>query len=210
MRSLLFAFILVFFSGCAKYVETNVSVFHELASPLQSATYVIIPSREQVENLEFQAYAKLIKAEMARYGLRESSKLNARYGVHLSYGIDGGREVLSSIPVYGHTGISGIYTSGKTDAQGVYTGVTFVTPRYDVVGSETRSDTVYNSFLYVDIVDLSVAPAQRKVYEGKVSGKSETPFLGAVMPILVRSVFEDFPGTSGMTRSVRIPLNKEK
>lgn len=210
MRSLLFAFVLVFFSGCAKYVETNVSVFHELTSPLQSATYVIIPSREQVENLEYQAYAKLIKAEMARYGMRESSKLNARYGVYLSYGIDGGREVLSSIPVYGHTGISGIYTSGKTDAQGVYTGVTFVTPRYDVVGSETRSDTVYNSFLYVDIVDLSVAPAQRKVYEGRVSGKSETPFLGAVMPIIVKSVFEDFPGTSGMTRSARIPLNKEK
>lgn len=210
MRSIVFIFLLVLFGGCAKYVETNVSVFHEFNTPERSATYALIPSREQVENLEFQTYAKLIKAEMARYGFRESSKADARYGVYLSYGIDGGREVFSSVPVYGHTGISGIYTSGKTDTQGIYTGVTLVTPRYDVVGSQSRSDTVYNSFLYVDILDLSVAQAQRKVYEGRVSGKSETPFLGAVMPIMVQSVFEEFPGTSGMTRTLRKPLNKEK
>lgn len=210
MRYMVFALILVLFGGCAKYVETNVSVFHELKPPIQSATYVLLPSNEQADNLEFQTYAKLIKAELERYGLREASRSNARYGVYLSYGIDGGREVFSSMPVYGHTGVSGIYTSGKTNAQGIYTGVTFVTPRYDVVGSETRSDTVYGSFLYVDIVDLSAAPTPRKVYEGKVSGKSETPFLGAVMPLMVRNMFEEFPGTSGMTRTIRMPLNKEK
>lgn len=210
MRYMVLVLIMVVFGGCAKYVETNVSVFHELKSPVQTATYALLPTSEQANNLEFQTYAKLIKAQLERYGLKEASRSDARYGVYLSYGIDGGREVLSSMPVYGHTGISGIYTSGKTNAQGVYTGVTFVTPRYDVVGSETRSDMVYGSFLYVDIVDLSVVPSQRKVYEGKVSGKSETPFLGAVMPIMVQSVFEEFPGTSGMTRTARKPLNKEK
>lgn len=210
MRYMVLVLIMVWFGGCARYVETKVSVFHELKSPVQSATYVLLPTSEQANNLEFQTYAKLVKAELEQYGLRESSRSDARYGVYLSYGIDGGREILSSMPVYGHTGVSGIYTSGKTNAQGVYTGVTYVTPRYDIIGSETRSDTVYGSFLYVDIVDLSAASTQHKVYEGKVLGKSETPFLGTVMPIMVRSVFHEFPGTSGMTRTVRMPLNQEK
>lgn len=210
MRYTVFLLMMVLFGGCAKYVETNISVFHELKSPIQSATYILLPSSEQAENLEFQSYAKLIKAEMERYGLKEASRSNARYGVYLSYGIDGGREVLSSMPVYGHTGISGIYTSGKTNAQGVYTGVTYVAPRYDVIGLETRSDTVYGSFLYIDIVDLIASSTPRKVYEGRISGKSETPFLGAIMPIMVRSIFEEFPGTSGTTRTLRKPLVREK
>lgn len=208
MRSLVFALLLLAFGGCARYVDTNVSVFHEMKPPVASATYIIVPSHEQEGNLEFQSYVKLVKAELERYGLREASRSDARYGIYLSYGIDHGREVFSSMPVYGHTGISGIYTSGKTNTQGLYTGVTLVTPRYDVVGSETRRDTVYGSFLYVDIVDLS--GASRKVYEGKVTGKSESPFLAAVMPLLVRSAFEDFPGTSGTTRSIRQPLVQEK
>lgn len=210
MRVLVLSFIMLMLGGCAKYVETNVAVFHEIKPPVQSATYVVLASAEQAENLEFQTYARQIKGELERYGLHEAAYGDANFGVYLSYGIDGGREVLSSMPVYGHTGISGIITSGRMNAQGLYTGMTFVTPRYGIIGSETRSDTVYGSFLYVDIVDLKSGPKPPKVYEGRVSGKSETPFLGAVMPALIRSMFEDFPGKSGMTKTLRQPLEEKK
>lgn len=192
--------------GCAKYVETNVAVFHEISAPIVKPTFVILASNEQTQSLEFQTYAKMVSDQLIARGFIED-RAQARYGVYLSYGIDGGREVYSSMPVYGHTWV-GAYYPFRPARPGLYGGGMVMMPSYGVVGTQTRVDREYGSFLAIDMVDL--ATADHKVYEARVKGSSDIPFLGTVMPALVKSVFDDFPGQSGTTRSARIPLNPKQ
>lgn len=187
--------------GCAKYVQTNVSVFHELPKPVPKPTFVILASDEQKQSLEFQTYAKMVGDRLVAHGFSED-RTHPRYGVYLSYGIDGGREVYSTMPVYGHTWV-GAYYPFRPARPGLYGGMVMM-PTYGIVGNETRVDREFGSFLSIDLVDLSTA--DHKVYEARVTGTSDVPFLGTVMPALVKSAFEDFPGQSGSTRTARIPL----
>jgi len=213
MRSILFALFLVFFSGCAKYAETNVSVFHDLKPTLSGISYAIVPSNEQANSLEFQSYAKMVKAEFEKRGMIETSYNKAQYAVYLSYGIDRGKPVVSSYPTYGEVGIGTSFSTGTITAVGntaTYTGVTVNTPNYGIIGSESRTEMIFTSFLNMEIVDISKSlnGKKHKVYEGKANSSGQTGVLASIMPAIVRSVFQDFPGKSGSSTLRRESLGE--
>lgn len=203
MRHFILVLILVFFSGCAKYVETNVSVFHELKLPLKGVSYAIVPSKEQANSLEFQSYAQLVKNEFQKQGMVEAPYEQAQFAVYLSYGIDGGKSVMISYPVYGQTGISTSYSTGTVNTVGskkLFTGTTFNTPTYGIIGSESRREVLFTHFLNLDIEEIGKT-ANKKVYEGKAVSVGDEGTLLPVMPAMIHSVFQDFPGTSGTIRT---------
>lgn len=210
MRHFILAFMLVFFTGCAKYVETNISVFHELKLPLNGVSYAILPSKEQANSLEFQSYANLVKNEFQKQGMVEVPYEQAHFAVYLSYGIDGGKSVLISYPVYGQTGISSSYSTGTVNTVGnkkLFTGTTFNTPTYGIIGSESRREVLFTHFLNIDIEEIGKT-ANKKVYEGKAVSVGDEATLLPVMPAMIRSVFHDFPGTSGTLRTDKTVLEK--
>jgi len=214
MRSIVFAFIVLLFSGCAKYVETDISVFHELKPSQSGSSYVIVSSKEQTGSLEFQSYAMQVKAELKRYGMVESLYGKAKYAIYLSYGIDSGKSVVSSYPVYGPTGIGSSYSTGTIVSHGntsSFTGVTFNTPNYGVVGSENRTGILFTGYFNMDILDIakSADGKPHKVYEGRAVSYGEMGVLAPIMPAMIRSLFEDFPGQSGISKRIRQPLEKE-
>jgi len=206
-RLLLVAFLALLVQGCASPFETKVTAFHNIAQPLTGITYTIVPSKEQEGNLEFQAYSKLVKAEFDKRGMVEAPFDQAKYAVFMIYGINDGKQVVSSYPIFGQTGTSGAMTTGSVNTYGstaTYNAMTTYTPTYGIVSSGTRSDTVFKRYLNIDLIDISKSGDGKvhKAYEGKASSEGSTGQLASVMPAIVKSVFKDFPGKSGVVRTV--------
>lgn len=214
MRSVLFVLVLLLFGGCAKYVETDISVYHELKPPLSGESYVLVPSDEQAQSLEFQSYAAMVKSQLGRYGMVEHPYATAKYAVYLSYGVESGKQIVSSYPVYGQTGLRASFATGRVvtrDNRSRLVGVTYYTPMYGMVGTETRSSLVFPVYVNLDITEKAGAPggAERKVYEARVLSYGETGVLSPIMPAIIRSLFKDFPGVNGTFRKSREPLEEQ-
>jgi len=212
MRNIVITLLLALLGGCVT-VETRVSAFHELEQSLSEVTYALIPTKEQEGSLEFQSYAKLVKAELEKRGMIESPFDKAKYAIFMFYGIDDGKQVVSSYPIFGQTGTSRSYTTGTITSYGntaSYSGTTYKTPTYGVVGSGTRTGTEFTRYLNIEIIDIAKSGNGKvqKVYEGKAVSSGSSGQLALVMPAIVKSVFEDFPGKSGASRRSWQPLEK--
>ena len=120
-------------------------------------TYALLPLKAQEASLEHKNYERLARAHLNGNGFREVELGKAEVVVVLQYGLDEGREVVSSYPIVGRTGTSSSYTSGTIQSYGggyaTYSGTTTSVPTYGVVGSGVRSYIVFSRFLRVDIVD---------------------------------------------------------
>jgi len=213
MRNILITLVFTLLAGCASFVETKVTVFHELEPSLSGVTYALVPSKEQEGSLEFQSYAKLVKVELEKRGMTEAPLDQAKYAIFMTYGIDNGKEVISSYPIFGKTGTSSSYTIGTVTSYGnmaTYSGTTYNTPTYGVVGSGIKSDTVFTRYLNIDIIDIAKSGngKVKKVYEGKAISLGSSGQLAPVMPAIVKSVFEDFPGKSGASRTSLQPFQE--
>lgn len=212
MRNIFLVLLLILLSGCAT-VTTKVSSFHELEQPLSGVTYVLVSSKEQESSLEFQSYAKIVKSELGKRGMIETPFNQAKYAIFMFYGIDDGKQVVSSYPIFGQTGTSSSYTTGTVTSYGntaSYSGTTYKTPTYGVVGTGNSTDTVFTRYLNIDIIDIAKSGNGKvqKVYEGRATSSGSSDQLAIVMPAIIRSVFEDFPGKSGASRTSRQTLEK--
>jgi hypothetical protein len=63
----------------------------------------------------------------------------------------------------------------------------------------------------LDIVDRAESLKEGKVkkrYEAKVVGIGSSSQLTVVVPAMINALFQDFPGKSGSTRSVDLPMHR--
>lgn len=199
-------------TGCASSrFTTDVTPFHELdPNKLSLSTYAFSPSPGQQDSLEFRTYAKLVGDQLQAYGMSEVAQEKAAYLISMDYGIDNGKVVTYSYPIYGQTGVSGASTSGYRVGNS-YSSTTTFTPTFGVVGAGTDSTTVYTRFLEVRIFDRSDSPDRRPkvIYEAKANSKGSSSQLSTVMPYMIRSIFADFPGQSGKSRQVTLTQSKD-
>lgn len=203
-----------FLSGCATAplpVETSVSVFHAMPAP-NGVKYAMVPYKEQEGGLEYKTYAQAVSAELQKAGMIEVDPSLAAFAVFIRYGIDNGREVISSYPIIGQTGVAASNTYGTVNRFGntaTLNATTYNTPTYGVVGSGSRSDTVYRRFLDLEIVEMSsLMPGAKinKVYEGKARSEGILNQLPTIMPPMIQSIFKEFPGQSGKSRKHSVIL----
>ncbi len=208
MRKLLgVLFCLSVLSGCAGFVRSQIAVFHELPQGVAGTTYAMVPFKDQEGSLEHKTYEQAVRQELNAKGLRETPLEQAEVVVFLSYGIDTGREVVSSYPIVGQTGVSSSYTYGTVQTYGgygTYSGTTIYTPTYGVVGTGVTSHTEYTRFLKLDILDKTalIGGKIKKLYEGKVISSGSSGQVSAVLPTMIKALFEAFPGKSGSIRTL--------
>jgi hypothetical protein len=126
--------------------------------------------------------------------------------VRFDYQIDDGKNKSYQQPIWGTIGYSVSYqrvTSGGS--------VVFI-PRYypetGIVGSQTVNETIYTREVFVDILDRKTLDKGEfaKLYEGRARNRSENDELDTAVPWLIRSLFKPFPGPSGVSREVRMPM----
>ena len=195
--------------GCM--VKSDVAVFHQLPPTTVHHKYAFMPLKGQVGSLEYLTYQELVRVELTIHNFEEVQVPEADVIVAFNYGIDSGKEELSSRPIYGQTGVSSSRTYGTLNTfgnYGTYSGTTTYTPTYGVVGSETVSRTKYGRGLYLYIVDKNTVGTEKLkvLYEGNVQSSGKSSQLATVMPAMVKALFKEFPGKSGSTRREIIPL----
>jgi hypothetical protein len=186
-------------SGC-QTVQSNVVAFHTLEISTKN-TFAVRPV-SRTGSLEAATYANLISNELVQKGWAASN--SGKIDVVFDFSIDGGRTEVSSVPVFGQTGGGTTFSSGNIYGArgfGSYSGTSYTPATYGVVGSSAVSETVYVRTLVVEMFERS---SGKKVYESSVSSKGTSGTFSAVAPCMIESLFSDFPGTSGKSRTVEL------
>jgi hypothetical protein len=207
MRSWLVIFSIftaVFLAGCTTaptVVRSEVTVFHEWPANLQNATFTFDPTAEQQNNLEYQAYASLIREELQRLGFRPADNPAAADLVaRFQYGITS-RDVRIVEPMMVDPGFP--LFSPYWGRYGPY---------YDPFwhpGYVDRYETQYVLYTRKLHITISQASTGRNLYDVTVVSEGRRPTLAGVMPYMVKSAFADFPGPSGVPRRIELTIDKE-
>ena len=186
-------------AGCASKFRTDVSSWHRLPAPSGESFVVDAKDPRKAGSLEFAQYAGLVAAELQRVGYRPAARVQqADLVVRFDYGLDGAREKVRS---YGGTGFyGGGYYGYHRPWWGPWGGYGF--DDYP----DVRSYTVYQRRLELEIAAAG-NPGQN-LYETRVVSDGRSNRLEEVMPLMVRALFTEFPGPSGVTRRVTIDMDK--
>ena len=209
MARLSFVLLLVLFTASC-LVRSQVTVFHDFEPNIKKTKYIILATEEQQNSLEHRSYEKLVKQQLSLKGFKEVSLDEADVVVMFSYGDDGGRQIVSSYPIFGQTGVSSSNTYGTVQSYGnsaTYSGTTTYTPSYGIVGSGVASRTEYKRFLYLSMIDHSASKSGdgiKRIYEGKVVSNALNSNLPEAVPVMIKALFKEFPGESGKVRTVDV------
>ncbi len=199
-------------ANAACMVNTSVTVFHEEGFDPKGMSFCFIPSKEQLNSLEYKSYAGRISSYLQTNGMSEAEPNKADLLVYLTYEIDSGQQVVRSKPVYGQTGVSGSQTYGTAyrsyGGTTSYSGTTTYTPTYGVVGSRTSSETMYTRSVQIELLRRVDLDAERvvKVYEANAVSAGTSSQLNQVMRNILAAIFKKFPGENGKTYQVSAGL----
>ena len=205
-------------AACASSFNANVSHFSSQLPAPAGQTFTVVPEDPALANgLEFHQYAQHVADHLAALGYKPvDNPANATLLVHFDYGVDRGRERVTSTPGFGY---GDPFFSPWYSYPVVYRGrhghrfIGYAPYRpwgfgwYDPFfgGPDVQSYTVYTSG-----IDLKIDRASdgARLFEGKAQAVSTSNRLPYLVPNLIEAMFTDFPGDSGQT--VRISIAPEK
>lgn len=190
-------------------LRSEVVLFHawQAGEPMSFAIRTPAPA---VGSLEHRSYEGLLRERLLALGFVEAPSGVARYQVEFAYtAVSEARRYTDLYWPYGGPGLGG--------APGIGPGPWLARPgypywRYDPLWGMppmpvVRDETVMRHELRVDLFDVRAEPAPgRKVWESRAAAYAQTEALPRLMPGLATAVFSAFPGESGSTRRVDVPL----
>ncbi len=188
-------------SGCASTLSARVTTYQQWPVGVQGEYYRILPSGNQAGNLQFSAYADMLRAAIGATGLREAPYgSEPRFEVRLEYGnpVKQGWVQRYEDPFFypGWPAFGGYY-----GGWGGWGGGIFYAPRVVNVPVE-----IYRNTLTVVISDRTMQG--REVYRATAVHSSQSDSLDEVMPYLMQAIFDDFPGNNGQTKVVKYELTR--
>ncbi|MCU6435762.1 DUF4136 domain-containing protein [Undibacterium sp. Jales W-56] len=202
-------------SGCATTVGSRVSVFHEWPAELKNKSFVVDKSEQQQNSPEFKAYELLLREKLKGIGLLEADTANqahAALSVSMHYASNLSEIQLSSpwnLALYDpfwrlH------FNRGWLPHSYFYRRPYFYYPYYSIApDSMFLSDiSVRRYFLHQLEVTIADKASGKKLTEIKASTEQLNPEIHTYMHYLMDSAFLNFPGTSGTTVDVELPLEK--
>lgn len=182
--------------GCASTLSARVTSYEQWPAGVQGATYRLTPEARQVNNLEYQAFADMIRASIGPTGLVEAKAGEpARFDVAFDYGNPATQTWVQQYnDPYFYNGFG--WGHGGYHSWGG--GMLFMPSTVNV------PVTVYENSLTVFIRDNQNRGAE--VYRSRAVNVSGSDNLLRVMPYLARAVFDGFPGNNGQTRDITFEL----
>ncbi|MBP6020745.1 MAG: DUF4136 domain-containing protein [Burkholderiaceae bacterium] len=186
-------------AGCASTLDARITSYQQWPSGTEGATYTIVADDAQRNNLEFQAYADMVRANISATGLVEAQQPTlARFDVHLSYSSPVSQTWVQRYndnyinDGWGFSPFFGGYGGGYSGWGGGF----YMGPSVVNVPVEIHKNT-----LVVIINDKHNQGAE--VYRSSAVSISQDNNLAELMPYLARAVFDGFPGNNGQVREVR-------
>lgn len=190
-------------AACAspKYVVSDVTRHHSLPRAPSGETYAVVAlDDEQSESLAFQSYADVIGARLTGLGLRQftGQGANPDYVVTLKWSTEGpSPDVKSRNTGFGY----GIGWGSRHTHFGYYGGYPY---------PDNYADAKQVFIRRVELVMYDGATyntgSPRRVFEGTAVSQGTNSQINPVMPYIIQAVFEQFPGASGSTRTVRVEI----
>jgi hypothetical protein len=194
---------LALLTACTSPFEARVQSFQSMP-PAQGQTFAIVPAADARQgSLEFAAYAGMIATELQRHGFQQAANpADAYMTVLVDFGAGPGRERLATRPSTVSTW--GWYGRGWYGGRNPWWGSSFYDPFWGAGWNQpdVYSFTVYPAFLEVQIKRTA---DKTSLFEGRAETTTRTNDLPATMPNLVSALFNDFPGASSRSGTVRVP-----
>lgn len=212
MRTAYFLLILfsTLLSGCASMITSEVTAFHEWSGSAQQ-TYRFDPTPLQANDLEYRSYENQLKTALLRVGLQEATENNAELTIKLSAKISPRDvRVIETVlvdswygtPWYGPN-FAYPYWSGWSGYGHPLYGRNW--PSMPVPRDMERRYTVFQRELKITITNTKSGLA---VFEVTVRSEGAESNLAKLVPYLIESALQDFPGKSGTPRVVTLPVKK--
>ena len=205
-------------SGCASTLRSDVSAFHrlgqaeDLAIQGSAPRFAVVPvDAEQAQSLEFQSYAALVSEQLRARRWVEVPTDEASLRVSFRYGSGTAQSVVIGDAFSGFYGGYGVWNrAGPGFSRGAGLGIGFP------IGAFPRDLPRDVRVIYLRELSLRVEraalgsnnppSAPERIYESTVRSQGNSSSLATVMPAMIRALFADFPGPSGVERSVEVPL----
>lgn len=197
---------LALMSGCVM-VHAKTTAFSAPDFNTNSTIFVVAYEKEVNNSLEFAAYKAKFEACLSKVGFTVvKAQEEAQLTAIVSYGIDTGKTVTTSEPIFGQVGGGTSYTSGNAGGT-FYSGTTYSMPTYGVVGVAQSSGQVYTRAIALDIVKTASLKSGKldKVYEARLKSAGSCSVFAGVVDELLEAFFRGFPGDNGKVRSVEVP-----
>ena len=196
--------------GCATTIRSDVTTFHQWPAQIADKSYAFDTPPAQDNTLELQSYQNLVRGQMTRLGFHEAPpapalKVSMRFST-----IDVPTQVVypSYAPTYaygprfGYLGWRRRFWGGGGWYSPFYDPFWGPVPRYDV-----EEEHRYHRQLQISI---SSATDSKRLFDVTVRNVSKTMSTPAVMPALVQSAFEGFPGPNGGARVIELKQEPRK
>lgn len=198
----------VFVSACAGSFKSDVTRFHQLTQPAGETFVVAAMNPAHQGSLEFNQYAADVASRLVALGYHPATgTAPADLTVRLGYTIDEGRTAITSYPSTRMSMWSGY--GWRSPYWSPYYGGYWGSPWGGYPGfdyPEIRSYVVYTRKLAMDIERNGAdGKPQQRLFEGRVESQGRDNRMTAVMPYMISAMFDNFPGSSGITTTVKIP-----
>ena len=184
--------------GCATTIRSDVTTFHQWPAQMQEKTYVFDAPPPQGDTLEYRSYQNLVRAQLARLGFQESAGSPALQVAMRFTTTDVPVRVVQAVDPFFYP--PGRFGYGPFHRRG-YWGGGFYDPFWDFPRYEVVERHVYQRDLQVAIRS---AKDGKPLFDVTVHNNSGEPSTPALMPALVQSAFEGFPGPNGGARRIEL------
>ena len=195
-------------AGCATTIRSDVTTFHQWPADLQDKTYVFEAPPAQEDTLELRSYQNLVRGELAKLGFQDagaSGKPTLKVSMRFTTTDVPVRLIRQVDPFFYSSARFGFYGPYRRG----YWGGGWYSPFYDPFWGGMPLYEEYNYHNYKREVQVAIKSAAdgRRLFDVTVHNMSREMSTPAVMPALVQSAFEGFPGPNGVAR--RIELKQE-
>lgn len=198
------AALMLLLGGCASTIRSNVVTFHQWPAQLQDKSYAFEAAPAQEDTLEMRSYQNLVRAELARLGFQEAAA-SARPALKVSMRFTTTEQplrVIRAVDPFFHPPHHFAY--GRPYYRRGYRYSPFYDPFMGRLPMYEEAMVVaYRRELQIGIKS---AADNRRLFDVTVHNLSDELSTPALMPALVHSAFQDFPGPSGVARRVELKI----
>jgi hypothetical protein len=193
--------------GCATTIRSDVTTFHQWPADLPSKTYVFEAPPPQDNTLELHSYENLVRAQLGKLGFQEVASAPA---LKVSM-----RFTTADVPIRVVQAVdSFFYPSARFGYMRPYHrrgywGGSFYSPFYDPFWGGMPQYEIVERHAYQREVRVTIKSAgdDRRLFDVTVHNQSTERSTPAMMPALVQSAFEGFPGPNGAARRIELRKN---
>lgn len=192
----------VLLSGC-QVIRTTTTSIYVPEHALRGSIYVAAANATLDTSVEFAPYLSRFEKKLAANGYSITRRASdAQFIALVAYGIDAGKTEIVSAQIFGQTAGGNSYPA----AAGHGPADRYTMPSYGSADSSVAVAEKFTRAIAMDIVaaDSLKSGTPRKIYEIRATSTGGCSAMAEVFDEMLEAMFFDFPGDSGVPRTVEV------